>query len=47
MREADRIIFMETSFSVNITTIALNIALEQDIPIEIVDLEPVNITPKE
>ncbi len=44
IKEADRIIFMGTSFSVNITYMALEIALEQNIPIEIVDPKPVNIT---
>ena len=43
MREANRIIFIGTSFSVNITYMALEIALEQNIPIEIVDPKPVNI----
>jgi NAD-dependent deacetylase len=42
MRAAERIIFMGTSFSVNITYMALEIAREQSIPIEIVDPKPVN-----
>jgi NAD-dependent deacetylase len=41
--EADRIIFMGTSFSVNITQMALDIALKKNIPIEIVDPEPIQI----
>jgi len=45
MNKADRIIFMGTSFSVNITNMALNIALEQNKPIEIVDPEPKNNSP--
>lgn len=44
MREADRIVFMGTSFSVNITNMALNIALEQNTPIEIVDPDPIDIS---
>ncbi|MEE9337957.1 MAG: hypothetical protein V3U87_07755 [Methylococcaceae bacterium] len=43
MRKADCIIFMGISFSANITNMTLNIAIEQDIPIEIADPEPVNI----
>ena len=35
MREADKIIFMGTSFSVNITQMALEIAYQQQTPIEI------------
>ncbi len=42
MRKADRIIFIGTSFSVNITNMALNIALEQSTPIEIIDPDPIN-----
>ncbi|MFT4767660.1 MAG: NAD-dependent deacetylase [Glaciecola sp.] len=41
MQSADRIVFMGTSFSVNITMMALEIAMERDIPIEVVDPEPV------
>ncbi len=43
MREADKIIFMGTSFSVNITQMALEIAYQQNTPIDIVDPEPVSI----
>jgi len=41
MRAADKIIFMGTSFSVNITQMALEIAFNEGKPIEIVDPEPV------
>jgi len=43
MVEADRIIFMGTSFSVNITQMALEIAMSRNIPIEIVDPHPVKL----
>lgn len=43
MRDAKRIIFMGTSFSVNITMMALEFAIERDIPIEIVDPKPVRV----
>ena len=43
MLDADRIIFMGTSFSVNITQMALDIAISQNKPIEVVDPNPVNI----
>jgi NAD-dependent deacetylase len=43
MESADRIIFMGTSFSVNITQMALETAIALQIPIEIVDPEPVEI----
>ena len=43
MISADRIIFIGTSFSVNITQMALEIASTRNIPIEIVDPNPVNI----
>jgi NAD-dependent deacetylase len=43
MVDADRIIFMGTSFSVNITQMALDIATSQNNPIEIVDPKPVKI----
>lgn len=42
MLDADRIIFMGTSFSVNITQMALEIAISHDKPIEVVDLNPIN-----
>jgi NAD-dependent deacetylase len=45
MKKADRIIFMGTSFSVNITNMALNVALIQNKPIEIVDPESINDLP--
>ncbi len=41
--DADRIIFMGTSFSVNITQMALDIATSQNKLIEIVDPEPLKI----
>ncbi|NRA56004.1 MAG: sirtuin [Gammaproteobacteria bacterium] len=43
MLNADRIIFIGTSFSVNITQMALDIAQSQATPIEIVDPNPVLI----
>jgi len=43
MIDADRIIFIGTSFSVNITEMALTIAQTQQIPIEIVDPNPVKL----
>ncbi len=43
MMDADRIIFIGTSFSVNITQMALEIAMSQNTPIEIVDPIPVKI----
>lgn len=43
MTDADRIIFMGTSFSVNITQMALEIAIQHNKPIEIVDPNPVTI----
>ena len=43
MRDADRIIFMGTSFSLNITYMALEIARKQKMSIEIIDPKPVNI----
>lgn len=39
---APRMVFMGTSFSVNITLMALDIARARDIPIEIVDPDPVD-----
>ena len=41
MNNANKIIFMGTSFSVNITSIALRIAIANGIEVEIVDPEPV------
>lgn len=43
MYAADKIVFMGTSFSVNITQMALDIAVQNNIPIEIVDPKPVKI----
>ena len=43
MSLADRIIFMGTSFSVNITSIALRYAAINQIPVEVVDPNPVRI----
>jgi NAD-dependent deacetylase len=43
MRYATKIVFMGTSFSVNITQMALETAIHNDIPIEIVDPNPVKI----
>lgn len=43
MVAADRIIFMGTSFSVNITQIALEVAVKMNKPIEVVDPMPVKI----
>lgn len=40
MHQADRMVFMGTSFSVNITNMALDAARFNQIPIEIVDPEP-------
>jgi NAD-dependent deacetylase len=43
MNSAKKIIFIGTSFSVNITTIALRIAIARRIKIEIVDPDPVKL----
>ena len=43
MWAAERMIFMGTSFSVNITNMALEVALQKRIPIEIVDPQPVEV----
>ena len=43
MRLAQRMVFMGTSFSVNITMMALEIAMQRHIPVEIVDPQPVEI----
>ena len=43
MAEAVRIVFIGTSFSVNITAIALRTALQRSIPVEIVDPKPVDL----
>ena len=44
MQSAQKMIFIGTSFSVNITQIALKIAQNNSIPIEIVDPHPVEIS---
>ena len=41
MHSAEKIVFIGTSFSVNITSIALRIAISKNIPVEIVDPEPI------
>ena len=43
MMEANKIVFMGTSFSVNITAMALRIAAANSIDIEIIDPNPVDI----
>ena len=43
MAEASRMVFMGTSFSVNITAIALRSAIMRGIPVEIVDPNPVDL----
>lgn len=43
MKAASRMVFMGTSFSVNITQIALYHANERNIPVEVVDPQPVHI----
>ena len=43
MHSAEKIIFMGTSFSVIITSIALRIAISRNIPIEIVDPDPIKL----
>ena len=43
MQEADKVVFIGTSFSVNITSIALRIALQNNADIEIVDPEPIDL----
>lgn len=40
---AERMVFMGTSFSVNITMMALEIAMQKNVPIEIVDPDPVEL----
>ena len=44
MNGASQIVFMETSFSVNITAIALRVAVHRGMPVEIVDQEPIDLT---
>lgn len=43
MEDAEKMVFMGTSFSVNITKMALQVAVSKMLPIEIVDPKPVNI----
>ena len=43
MMDAQRMVFIGTSFSVNITMMALQIAVQNNTPIEIVDPDPVHI----
>ena len=43
MNDAQRIVFMGTSFSVNITSIALRTALANDAAIEVVDPQPIDL----
>ncbi len=43
MQNADKIVFMGTSFSVNITQMALQTAMSNEIPIEVVDPHPVRL----
>ena len=43
MEVAKKMVFIGTSFSVNITNIALEIAMTNRIPIEIVDPKPIKI----
>ena len=43
MAEASRMVFIGTSFSVNITAIALRSAITRGIPVEIVDPRPVDL----
>lgn len=43
LAEAERMVFIGTSFSVNITAIALRTAIQRGIPVEIVDPQPVDL----
>ena len=43
MHDAQRIVFMGTSFSVNITSIALRTALSNEAAIEVVDPQPIDL----
>ena len=43
MYNAQRVVFMGTSFSVNITSIALRTALSNEAAIEVVDPQPINL----
>lgn len=41
MWNADKMVFMGTSFSVNITNMAMDVAMHKQIPVEVVDPDPV------
>ena len=43
MRDAQRMVFMGTSFSVNITNIALRSAISNEVTIEVVDPQPIDL----
>ena len=43
MHDAQHVVFMGTSFSVNITSIALSTALANDANIEVVDTQPIDL----
>ena len=43
MHNAQRVVFMGTSFSVNITSIALRTALSTEAAIEVVDPQPIDL----
>ena len=43
MLQAEKIVFIGTSFSVNITQMAIETARQYDIPIEVIDPEPCHI----
>ena len=43
MKNASKMVFIGTSFSVNITSIALRIAISRGLDIEIVDPEPIKL----
>ena len=43
LAEAERMVFIGTSFSVNITAIALRTAIARGVPVEIVDPQPVDL----
>jgi NAD-dependent deacetylase len=43
MYDASRMVFMGTSFSVNITAIALRVAVQRGIAIELVDPAPIDL----
>ena len=43
MHDAQRVVFIATSFSVNITSIALRTALANDADIEVLDPQPIDL----